>query len=106
RETWLLGAVIFVNRCGYMAVPFMSLYVTQYLKRPASDAGLIITLFGVGSILGAATGGALTDKIGYRPVQSFASITGGSFFLLFAGITHFSTLCFLSVVISFFSEAF
>jgi predicted MFS family arabinose efflux permease len=106
RETWLLGAVILINRSGYMAVPFMSLYVTQYLKRPASDAGLIITLFGVGSILGAATGGTLTDKIGYRPVQIFAAIISGSFFLLFAGVTHFSTLCLLSVVISFFSEAF
>ncbi|RYZ18317.1 MAG: MFS transporter, partial [Chitinophagaceae bacterium] len=29
RETWLLATVILINRCGFMAVPFMSLYVTQ-----------------------------------------------------------------------------
>lgn len=89
-----------------MAVPFMSLYVTQYLKRPPSDAGLIIALFGIGSVAGATTGGWLTDKIGFRPVQIFSTIISGSFFLLFATITHFATLCSLAVVISFFSEAF
>jgi len=89
-----------------MAVPFMGLYVTQSLHRSEMDAGLIITLFGVGSILGSATGGKLTDIIGFRPVQILSSIIGGLLFILFSTITHFSTLCILSVIISFFSEAF
>lgn len=94
------------NRCGSMAVPFMGLYVTQSLHRSEIDAGLIITLFGVGSILGSATGGKLTDMIGFRPVQILSAIIGGILFILFSTITHFSTLCVLAVVISFFSEAF
>lgn len=106
RETWLLSTVILINRCGFMAVPFMSLYVTQYLHRSASDAGLLIALFGVGSVVGASTGGFLTDKIGYRPVQILSAIIGGSLFLLFAAIHHFSTLCGLALIISFFTEAF
>jgi MFS family permease len=89
-----------------MAVPFMGLYVTQSLHRSASDAGFIITLFGLGSILGSAAGGKLTDVIGFRPVQIFSAIIGGTFFLFFASITHFHTLCILAVVISFFAEAF
>jgi len=89
-----------------MAVPFMGLYVTQSLHRSEMDAGLIITLFGIGSILGSATGGKLTDIIGFRPVQIFSSIIGGLLFMLFSTIGHFSTLCVLAVVISFFSEAF
>lgn len=89
-----------------MAVPFMSLYVTQYLHRSTADAGVIITLFGIGSIAGASTGGFLTDKIGYRPVQILAAIIGGSLFLVFAAIQHFSTLCVLALIISFFTEAF
>ncbi len=89
-----------------MAVPFMSLYVTQSLHRTPGDAGLIITLFGIGSIAGAAAGGKLTDLIGFRPVQIIAAITGGLLFLLYASLTHFPTLCVLAVVISFFSEAF
>lgn len=106
RETWLLSVVMMFNRCGSMAVPFMGLYVTQSLHRSEMDAGLIITLFGIGSILGSATGGKLTDMIGFRPVQILSSIIGGLFFIFFSTITHFSTLCILAVVISFFSEAF
>ncbi|RDC58251.1 MFS transporter [Pedobacter chinensis] len=106
RETWLLSIVMMFNRCGSMAVPFMGLYVTQSLHRSEIDAGLIITLFGVGSILGSAIGGKLTDMIGFRPVQILSSIIGGILFILFSTITHFSTLCVLAVVISFFSEAF
>jgi predicted MFS family arabinose efflux permease len=106
RETWLLASVILINRCGFMAVPFMSLYVTQHLHRPASDAGLIITLFGVGSIAGAATGGALTDRIGHRPIQIGALTIGGALFLVFSTITYFPTLCILSLVIAFFTESF
>ena len=106
RETWLLSIVMLINRSGTMAVPFMSLYVTTYLHRPPSDAGIIITLFGLGSILGATAGGKFTDMIGFRPVQIFSSIVGGLFFLLYSTITHFSTLCFLTVVISFVAEAF
>lgn len=106
RETWLLSIVMMFNRCGSMAVPFMGLYVTQSLHRSEVDAGLIITLFGIGSILGSATGGKLTDMIGFRPVQILSSIIGGLLFILFSTINHFSTLCVLTVVISFFSEAF
>ncbi|MES2776485.1 MAG: MFS transporter [Bacteroidota bacterium] len=106
RETWLLSTVMLINRSGTMAVPFMGLYVVHYLHRPPSDAGVIISLFGVGSILGAIAGGKLTDMIGFRPVQIFSSIIGGLLFLLFSTITHFQTLCILTVLISFVTEAF
>jgi predicted MFS family arabinose efflux permease len=106
RETWLLSMVMLINRSGYMAIPFMSLYVTQSLHQSAEGAGLIITLFGVGSIIGSSAGGKLTDLFGFRPVQILSSITGGLMFILFSTITDFYTLCGLSLVISFFSEAF
>lgn len=106
KETWLLSCVILLNRCGYMAVPFMGLYVTQSLHRPESDAGIIISLFGVGAILGAAAGGKLTDMFGFRPVQIVSSVIGGALFLGFAQIENFTLLCIMSVLISFFYDAF
>lgn len=106
RETWLLSIVILVNRCGYMAVPFMGLYVTQSLGRPESDAGLIISFFGVGAVLGAAAGGKLTDMFGFRPVQILSSIIGGLFFLSFAFVRDFNMLCGLALLVSFFYDAF
>ncbi|MCX2480115.1 MFS transporter [Pedobacter sp. MC2016-15] len=106
RETWILSTVMFINRCSSMAVPFMSLYMTQYLHRPMSDAGLIIALFGAGSLVGASVGGKLTDVIGFGAVQIYSSILSGVFFILFSTITHFEMLCVFTLLISFFSEAF
>ncbi len=89
-----------------MAVPFMGLYVTEALHRSNRDAGIIILCFGVGSILGAAVGGKLTDMFGFRPVQIFSSIIGGAFFLGFSLVTDFTVLCVFSLLISFFYDAF
>lgn len=106
RETWLLSAVMLLNRCGSMAVPFMGLYVTQNLHRSATDAGLIITLFGVGAVTGSLVGGKLTDLLGFRLVQISSAALAGLFFLFFPAVTDFRVLCLLSLVISFFSDAF
>lgn len=106
RETWILSIVMFINRCSSMAVPFMSLYMTQYLHRPMSDAGLVIALFGAGSLVGATVGGKLTDVIGFGAVQIYSCIIGGAFFILYSTISHFELLCLCTLLISFFSEAF
>lgn len=84
----------------------MSMYVTQSLHRSIEDAGLIITLFGVGSVLGAMAGGYLTDKLGFQPVQIGSLVLSGIFFLLFSLTSDFAQLCVLIVVLSFFVEAF
>ena len=82
RETWLLSWVMLINRAGTMAVPFMGLYVTRFLNRPLTDATLLISLFGCGSVLGAIAGGKLTDTIGFRPVQIISQIVSGSLFIV------------------------
>ncbi|CAG5017415.1 Na(+), Li(+), K(+)/H(+) antiporter [Dyadobacter sp. CECT 9275] len=106
REIWLLSFVVLINRCGYMAVPFMSMYITQNMHRSISDAGLIITLFGVGSVLGAMAGGYFTDIVGFRPVQIISLVISGLLFVLFGEIDDFGEICLLTVVLSFFVEAF
>ncbi len=106
RESWLLSIVLMINRCGYMAVPFIGLYVTEHMHRPKQDAGLIITLFGIGSIFGSMLGGKLTDKLGFRKVQIGSAICGGLLFFVFGSIQHFHTLCIMAVVLSFFTDAF
>lgn len=105
RETWLLSLVMLVNRAGTMAVPFMSLYVTLKLGRSLAEAGLIITLFGVGSVLGALTGGFLTDRIGFRWVQIVSAVLSGLLFIGYGYITDFTTLCVLTVLLSMVADA-
>ena len=105
-ETWLLSWVMLINRAGTMAVPFIGLYVTHFSNRPLTDATLLISLFGSGSVLGDIIGGKLTDVIGFRPVQIFSQIVSGVLFIVFAQMRDFTGLCFLTVLISFISEAF
>ncbi len=105
RETWLLSLVMLINRAGTMAVPFMSLYVTVKLGRSLAEAGLIITLFGVGSVCGALLGGFLTDRVGFRWVQIVSAITSGLLFVLYGFVKDFTTLCILTVLLSLVADA-
>lgn len=89
-----------------MAIPFMSMYITQGMHRSLEDAGLIVTFFGVGSVLGTTAGGYFSDKIGFRSVQIIASLASGLAFFVFGQVAHFSLLCVLIVLLGFIVEAF
>ncbi|KAA2239942.1 MFS transporter [Chitinophaga agrisoli] len=106
RETWLLSFVLLVNRSSTMVAPFMSMYITQSKHRSIADAGLIITLFGVGAVLGSTVSGYFIDKFSFRAVQLFSSIIGGLLFLLFGHIDSFTGICIMTVLLSFVVEAF
>ncbi len=106
KENWLLSLVMLINRSGTMAVVFMSIYVTHILQRSIADAGMIITLFGVGAVAGSASGGYLTDKIGFRPVQIITSLISGILFILFGLVTDFYTLCVIAVLTGCLTDAF
>lgn len=106
RETYLLSFVIFINRCGTMAIPFMSIYVTEQLHRSIADAGLIITLFGIGAIAGSLFGGYLTGRLGFRQVQIITAALTGLVFIGFGLVHNFWVLCALCAGASLFAEAF
>ncbi len=55
-------------------VPFMSFYVMRYLHRSPIDVGFIVTLFGLGYIIGAIAGGRFTDIFRFRAVQIFGTL--------------------------------
>lgn len=106
RESWMLSLVMLINRMGTMAAVFMSVYVTRIFGRSLADAGLVITLFGVGAVLGALSSGYFIKKAGFRAVQIVTSIISGLLFIVFAKITDFQLLCAVAVLIGLFSEAF
>jgi len=87
RNSWYLSAVMLVNRSGTMVVPFMSIYCIRQLHFSIIVAGIIMGLFGIGSISGAFIGGKLTDKIGFYDLQVGALLTGGTLFMI-VGYQH------------------
>ena len=74
---WYLWVGTLVNRLGSFVMPFMSLYLTQGRKLSVADAGLIVSLYGVGSSLAGPLGGALADRIGRRSTLLLALGVGG-----------------------------
>ena len=76
QEAWVLATVMFVNRAGTMVLPFLGLYLREGLGYSLADTGWIMAFYGVGSMVGALSGGALSDRFGSYRVQQFALFTG------------------------------
>ena len=62
-SSWILALVMLINRSGSMVLPFLSVYLKE-LGFNLTQAGLVMSMYGLGSMEGAFLGGWLTDKIG------------------------------------------
>ncbi len=72
RRAWVLFAVNLVNSSGSMVIFFLSLYLTRELGLTTARAGQALSLYGVGSLVGAYAGGWLADRIGSIAVQKMS----------------------------------
>lgn len=107
KQTWLLSAIMLVNRSGTMVVPFLSLYLTSpSMGYSISQAGFVFGLFGAGAFTGAYIGGKLTDKIGFHRIQLFTLIGGGFLFLLLGQMKSYPMICLFTFILSLVNEAF
>jgi MFS family permease len=93
KDTWILAGVTLVNRSGMMVLPFMAIYLTSAKGFTVAQAGIISSFFGLGSMFGSYTGGQLSDRFGYFPVQLVSLIIGGIACILLAWIDGFYSLC-------------
>ena len=89
-----------------MVVPFMTMYATQKLHYSIVDAGIIMSLFGAGSIVGAFIGGKLTDAIGFYKVQVVALACGGVMFIVVGYLRSYFLLASGTFVLSLVNESF
>lgn len=106
-QTWLLSFIMLINRSGTMVVPFMTLYLTgKTMNRTLAEAGTVMGLFGLGSIVGAYFGGKFSDKIGFFKIQLFTLLFGGILFIVLGQIKSFSLICLFTFLLSSVNEAF
>ncbi len=87
RTYWLLWAGTLVNRLGSFVVVFLSLYLTKSRGLTVEAAGLVVSLYGAGSMLGGLTGGVLADRIGRRATLLLA-LAGGSTAMVALGLAR------------------
>jgi predicted MFS family arabinose efflux permease len=107
KEAWLLSFIMLVNRSGTMVLPFMTLYLTgPEMNRTLSEAGFVMGLFGLGSIVGAYFGGKFSDTIGFHKVQLFTLVFGGIFFIILGQLKSYPLICVFAFLLSMINEAF
>lgn len=105
-STWILAVVLLINRCGAMVIPFMTVYLTQQLHFSVQQAGLVMTCYGVGGIVGAFAGGRLSDRLGFYPVQFWSLLLQGLIFLVLGQMHTLLQFCVCIFVLSGVGDAF
>ena len=95
-----------INRSGAMVLPFLGIYLNHELGYSLTQAGIIMTFFGIGSFLGAFFGGILTDRIGFFHVQWISLLGSAIAFYAMIWIEDFYMLCFGVFMISFIADHF
>lgn len=91
-EVWFLSLVTFINRAGTMVIPFLSLYLTEK-NYTLSEVGWIMSVFGLGSVVGAWSGGRLIRYIGYYKVMLWSLVLSGILFIALQFIDSFAGIC-------------
>jgi len=94
KEVWFLAFVTFVNRAGTMILPFLSRYLNEELNFTLENVGIILSFFGVGSLVGHYLGGIMTDRLGFYNVMVRSLLITGFLFIGLQFVTTFWALCF------------
>lgn len=105
RRTWMLSVVMLINRSGTMVLPFMTLYCNSR-GYTATQGGLAVAIYGVGSLFGAFLGGRLSDKVGFYYLQFAALFFGGIMFLILGQMNSYLNICICIFFTSMVNESF
>ncbi|MBX3242669.1 MAG: MFS transporter [Chitinophagaceae bacterium] len=106
QEAWMLSLVMLINRSGSMVLPFLGVYMTDHLKIGLIDTGIILSFYGVGSVMGSLLGGWLTDKYSEYRVQSWSLFLSAPLFLIIPLFTSLPGLAGIIWLQSLVSETF
>ena len=106
QESWMLALVMLINRAGSMVLPFLGVYMTNHLHFSIENSGIVLSFFGIGSVIGSWLGGMITDKIGEYRVQSLSLLLSVPLFCLIPLFTTEAGLAGIILVQSIVSETF
>lgn len=106
KPAWMLALVMLLNRTGAMVIPFLAIYVTKELHFTKIEAGIVLSTFGIGSVIGSLLGGWLTDRIGSFRVQSLSLFLSAPVFALIPQFTSLYGIAGIILVLSIIAETF
>ncbi|WP_390455119.1 MFS transporter [Chryseobacterium sp. Alg-005] len=102
----MLALVMLINRSGSMVLPFLGVYMTAHLHFSIENSGIVLSFFGIGSVIGSWLGGMITDRIGEYRVQSLSLLLSVPLFCLIPLFTTEVGLAGIILAQSIVSEAF
>lgn len=105
KRIWLLSAVMLINRCGTMVLPFMTLYC-NHRGYTEAQGGLAVAIYGIGAVAGAFLGGLVSDTIGFYTMQFIALFGGGVMFIILGQMDSYLTICICIFFTSMINESF
>jgi predicted MFS family arabinose efflux permease len=105
RRMWLLSIVMLINRSGTMVLAFMTLYI-NHIGYSTELAGLVVGIYGIGSLVGAFIGGKISDRFGFYYTQFFSLICGGILFITLGQMKSYVSICICTFFLSMVNESF
>lgn len=74
---WYVWWGTLVNRLGGFAIPLLAIYLTTDRGLSVSEAGGVVSLFGLGQVAASIVGGQMADRLGRR-ITMTSSLFGGA----------------------------
>ncbi len=105
RRMWLLAVVMLINRSGTMVLPFMTLYC-RHIGYSTRQAGYVVAIYGIGSLIGAFIGGKISDRFGFYYTQFFSLFLGGVLFITLGQMNSYLSICICTFFLSMVNESF
>ena len=105
-DVWTLAIASLINRAGTMVLPFLVLYLTKELGYSPPRAGLVLAIYGAGSIIAAPVSGRLTDLIGPLPIMRWSLVLTGILVFLYPVVRGFAAVVALTLAWAIVTELF
>jgi predicted MFS family arabinose efflux permease/acyl-CoA thioesterase FadM len=105
NRIWLLSIVMLINRSGTMVLAFMTLYC-RHLGFSIEQGGLVVAIYGIGSVTGAILGGKISDRFGFYYTQFGALFCGGILFIVLGRMNSYIAICTCTFFLSMVNESF
>lgn len=82
RVYWALWLGMLVNRAGSFVMPMLTVYLTRARHFSLTEAGSVVSVYGVGSLAGGSLGGVLADRVGRRATLLMSLVLSAVFMLV------------------------
>lgn len=88
-----------------MVLAFMTLYI-HHLGFTIKQGGVVVAIYGIGSLTGALIGGKVSDRFGFYYTQFSSLFFGGIMFIVLGQMTDYISICICTFLLSMVNESF